>query len=118
MAQSEESAPNEMKKVTLAEAEAQLRAATNAEERIAAQKLVRQAQAEMEKAEKAEAATAAAPVEPQKKTHIVQKGESLSLIAKQYYGDVHKWKELYEANKAVVGANPDLVQPGMELVIP
>lgn len=54
----------------------------------------------------------------QVKKHIVQKGESLSLIAKHYTGDVHKWKELYEKNKAVVGNNPDLIQPGMELILP
>lgn len=52
------------------------------------------------------------------KKHVVQKGESLSLIAKQYYGDVKKWKKIYEANKQVVGANPDLIKPGQELVIP
>jgi nucleoid-associated protein YgaU len=52
------------------------------------------------------------------KKHVVKKNESLSLIAKQYYGDVKKWKKIYEANKQVVGANPDLIQPGMELVIP
>lgn len=52
------------------------------------------------------------------KKHIVQKGESLSLIAKHYTGDVKKWKELYEANLATVGKNPDVIQPGMELIIP
>lgn len=52
------------------------------------------------------------------KKHIVKKGESLSLIAKQYTGSVKKWKELYEANKATVGNNPDLIQPGMELTLP
>lgn len=52
------------------------------------------------------------------KKHVVQKGESLSLIAKHYTGDAKKWKELYEANKQTVGNNPDLIQPGMELVLP
>lgn len=55
---------------------------------------------------------------PTVKKHVVQKGESLSLIAKQYYGDIHKWKQLYEANKALIGDNPDRIQPGQELVIP
>jgi nucleoid-associated protein YgaU len=118
-------------KTTLAQAEAKLRAATNAAERVEAQKLVRMAQDALAQAEAtlkaAEAKSAAAvsaatervqvpAVEARK--HVVKKGESLSLIAKQYYGDVHRWKELYEANKTVVGDNPDLIQPGMELVIP
>ncbi len=70
-------------------------------------------------AAKSAAAASAAPAQtPQVKKHIVQKGESLSLIAKRYYGDIHKWKQLYEANKAVIGNNPDLIQVGQELVIP
>lgn len=114
----------EQAKVTLAQAEAKLRAATNATERVEAQKLVRAAEEEMKQAEAAAAATAASTAEstpapaPQVKTHVVQKGESLSLIAKQYYGDVHKWKQIYEANKALIGDNPDVIQPGQELVIP
>ena len=61
---------------------------------------------------------AASQAAKQVRKHIVQAGESLSLIAKHYYGDVHRWKEIYEANKAVVGSNPDLIKPGQELVIP
>lgn len=45
-------------------------------------------------------------------------GSNLTHQAKQYTGSVKKWKELYEANKKTVGANPDVVQPGMELIIP
>ncbi|MGE0440112.1 MAG: LysM peptidoglycan-binding domain-containing protein [Gemmatimonadales bacterium] len=55
---------------------------------------------------------------PVVRTHTVVKGDSLSKIAKQYYGKVTLWKMLYEANKAVVGANPDLIKPGQVLVIP
>lgn len=108
------------KTVTLGEAEAMLRDAKNATERVEAQKLVHRAQEEAAKLE------AAAAVELQTvqakaaevKIHIVKKGESLSLIAKEYYGDIHKWTQIYEANKAVVGDNPDLIKPGQELVIP
>ncbi len=52
------------------------------------------------------------------KTHTVGKGDSLSKIAKTYYGHTGKWKQLYQANKAVIGANPDLIKPGQVLVIP
>jgi nucleoid-associated protein YgaU len=130
MAETEEKTSEAQKPhVTLAEAEAKLRAAKTAQERIEAQKLVRAVEAEEKLTETAVAATAAAPAAlpaaaslaapaPQEKKHVVQKGESLSLIAKQYYGDVHKWKQIYEANKAIVGDNPDLLKPGQELVIP
>jgi len=50
--------------------------------------------------------------------HVVASGETLSAIAKQYYNDAGKYMAIYEANKAVIGDNPDLIQPGMELVIP
>lgn len=48
--------------------------------------------------------------------HIVAKGESLSTIAKKYYGSPD-WKKIHEANKPLV-PNPDLVQPGLALLIP
>lgn len=124
-----------MKKVTVAEAEKMLRDAKTAAERVNAQNMLRAATAEAKKMEAAasaevkkletaaSAAVTAATQEvkaeaAQVKKHIVKKGESLSLIAKQYTGSVKKWKELYEANKKTVGDNPDLIQPGMELIIP
>ena len=57
------------------------------------------------------------PLNPQK-THIVAQGDWLSKIAITYYGDMNKWKIIYEANKPVTGSNPDLIKPGMRLVIP
>ena len=50
--------------------------------------------------------------------HVVASGESLSVIAKKYYDDAGKYMEIYEANKDVIGEDPSLIQPGMELVIP
>ena len=49
--------------------------------------------------------------------HIVQKGESLSKIAKHYYGDPMKYKAIFEANTDKL-KNPDLIYPDQELVIP
>ncbi|MBK7812162.1 MAG: LysM peptidoglycan-binding domain-containing protein [Saprospiraceae bacterium] len=49
--------------------------------------------------------------------HTVAKGESLSLIAKKYYKDVSKYKQIFEANKDILD-NPDLIHPGQELIIP
>jgi nucleoid-associated protein YgaU len=49
--------------------------------------------------------------------HTVAKGESLSLIAKKYYKDANKYKQIFEANQDIL-KNPDLIHPGQELVIP
>ena len=49
--------------------------------------------------------------------HTVKKGESLSLIAKHYYGDPMKYKQIFEANTNIL-KNPDLIHPDQELVIP
>jgi len=52
------------------------------------------------------------------KKHVVESGDTLSAISKKYYDDAGKYMKIYEANKDVIGDNPDLIQPGMELVIP
>jgi nucleoid-associated protein YgaU len=47
----------------------------------------------------------------------VVKGDSLSKIAKQFYGNANQWKRIYEANKDVI-KNPDLIYPGQTFTIP
>ena len=49
--------------------------------------------------------------------HTVESGESLSLIAKHYYGDPMKYKQIFEANTDQL-KNPDLIHPGQKLTIP
>ena len=49
--------------------------------------------------------------------HVVQKGESLSKIAKHYYGDPMKYKAIFQANSDIL-KNPDLIHPDQVLVIP
>jgi len=49
--------------------------------------------------------------------HVVQPGESLSKIAKEYLGDYMKYKEMFDANKVVLD-NPYLSHPGQELTMP
>ena len=51
------------------------------------------------------------------KTHVVQKGETLSSIARKCYGDSNRWKEIWEANKSAV-PNKDQLKVGTKLVIP
>ena len=49
--------------------------------------------------------------------HVVQSGETLGKIAKQYYGDPMKYKEIFAANSDIL-KNPDLIYPDQELIIP
>ncbi|ADY28014.1 MULTISPECIES: LysM peptidoglycan-binding domain-containing protein [Cellulophaga] len=49
--------------------------------------------------------------------HTVQGGESLSKIAKHYYGDPMKYKQIFEANTNLL-KNPDVIHPDQVLVIP
>ncbi|MCT8339819.1 LysM peptidoglycan-binding domain-containing protein [Luteirhabdus pelagi] len=49
--------------------------------------------------------------------HTVEKGESLSKIAKHYYGDPMMYQRIFEANRDKLD-NPDLIHPGQELIIP
>ncbi|MEO8431171.1 MAG: LysM peptidoglycan-binding domain-containing protein [Acidobacteriota bacterium] len=49
--------------------------------------------------------------------YVVEPGDSLSKIARKFYGDAHAWKRIYEENKDVI-KNPDLIQPGWKLRIP
>jgi len=54
---------------------------------------------------------------PEVRTHTVAPGESLSKIAKKYYGDANKWPKIFDANKDKL-KNPDLIHPGQILKIP
>ncbi|WP_225036225.1 LysM peptidoglycan-binding domain-containing protein [Winogradskyella sp. SM1960] len=49
--------------------------------------------------------------------HTVSSGETLGKIAKQYYGDAMKYKEIFAANTDIL-KNPDVIHPDQELVIP
>ena len=50
--------------------------------------------------------------------YTVRPGDSLSAIAEQVYGNGTDWRSVYDANRGAIGGNPDLIQPGTELVIP
>lgn len=60
---------------------------------------------------------AEATAKPEARTHTVVKGDTLSKIARHYYGDAVKWKAIHEANRDLI-TNPDLIQIGWELKIP
>ena len=62
-------------------------------------------------------ARAPEPAPSAMRTYTVQKGDSLSKIAKREYGDAQQWKRIYEANRDTV-QNPDLIYPGQMLRLP
>lgn len=49
--------------------------------------------------------------------HTVVSGDTLSKIAKQYYGDANSYMKIFDANKDKL-KDPDKIQPGQVLVIP
>ena len=51
------------------------------------------------------------------KTYTVVSGDSLSKIARRFYGDAGQWKKIHAANIDKV-PNPDLIHPGQVLTIP
>ncbi len=51
------------------------------------------------------------------RSYTVVKGDTLSKIAKQFYGKAGEWHRIYEANKANI-KNPDLIYPGQTFIIP
>lgn len=53
----------------------------------------------------------------EKMFYEVKKGDSLSKIAKEVYGDAMKYNHIFEANKPML-KDPNLIYPGQKLVIP
>lgn len=54
----------------------------------------------------------------QPKTYTVKSGDCLWNIAKKFYGNGGRYTEIYNANKGVIGGNPNLIYPGQVLTIP
>lgn len=63
------------------------------------------------------APAAPAPAGDAPRTHTVVKGDTLSKIAKQYYGNANRWQPIFEANRHVL-KDPDRIYPGQVLTIP
>jgi len=55
--------------------------------------------------------------EPEAQYYTVVKGDNLSKISKQYYGDPNKYAKIFDANKPML-KSPDLIYPGQMLRIP
>ena len=50
-------------------------------------------------------------------SYTVEKGDSLSMIAKKVYGKASLWRQIYEANQDNI-KDPDLIYPGQVLRLP
>jgi nucleoid-associated protein YgaU len=55
--------------------------------------------------------------QPEARYYTVAKGDTLSKIAKQHYGDANKYPQIFEANKPML-KHPDKIYPGQVLRIP
>ena len=55
--------------------------------------------------------------EPEATFHVVQKGDTLSKISKEVYGDAMKYPVIFEANKPML-KDVNLIYPGQTLRIP
>jgi len=58
-----------------------------------------------------------APKQPESQFYTVVAGDTLSKIAKQYYGNANKYQAIFEANRPLL-AHPDKIYPGQVLRIP
>lgn len=74
---------------------------------------VHRQEAEEHKAKQAEAEQQ----KPDFTFYTIQKGDTLSAIAKSHYGDANKWHDLFEANREVI-KDPDKIYPGQKIRVP
>ena len=63
------------------------------------------------------AATVEPPAQTQR-TYTVESGDCLWKITKMFTGAGAGWRELYELNTDVIGANPNRIYPGQVLTLP
>jgi nucleoid-associated protein YgaU len=65
-----------------------------------------------------EAANLAHPQEQEQvEYYLIEKGDTLSKIAKQFYGDANKYPRIFEANREVI-KDANLIFPGQKIRIP
>jgi 5'-nucleotidase len=62
-------------------------------------------------------AAAASSAEPEQ-TYEVKAGDTLLSISEEVYGDATKWRRIYDANKDLIGPDPDKLKLEQKLKIP
>lgn len=66
---------------------------------------------------KSDAVSTAPDAGTAEQTYTVAPGDSLSKIAKHFYGKANDWHRIFDANRDQI-SNPDLIKPGQVLKIP
>lgn len=51
------------------------------------------------------------------KIHVVQRGDTLYKLARQYYNDQSQWRRIYEANRSQI-PDPNVLKAGQKVIIP
>lgn len=59
----------------------------------------------------------APPAEGPVEYYTIESGDTLSKLAKKYYGDPMQYPKIFKANKEVI-KDPDLIYPGQKIRIP
>ena len=54
---------------------------------------------------------------PFTQTYVVKRGDTLSRIAEEFYGDASLYPKIFEANRDIL-SDPDRIKPGQKLRIP
>ena len=57
------------------------------------------------------------PVAPAGRTYVVRKGDTLFSLARRFYNDEHRWRDIWQANRDKL-PDPNRLAIGMTLVIP
>jgi nucleoid-associated protein YgaU len=50
--------------------------------------------------------------------YVVEDGDTMRDIAQKVYGDADQWQRIYDANRDLIGPDPDALQVGTHLHIP
>jgi len=58
------------------------------------------------------------PVAGGGESYTIAEGDTLATVASRFYGDPNEWRRIYDANRQVIGENPDAVRIGTVLRIP
>lgn len=59
-----------------------------------------------------------APVAPSgQRIHVVEPKDTVYSLARKYYGDMHQWRKIWQANQDQI-PDPNKIKVGQQLVIP
>jgi len=61
---------------------------------------------------------ASPPSETVAEEYVVEQGDTMRGVAEKVYGDADLWPRIYDANRDLIGPDPDALQVGMRLRIP